>query len=91
MCVGLVVTDATLSQIFHDLLMTGNPRTMASKRKIEEIQSSEDFQRLFASAIATYETAELAVLWLMREYRFDLSILQQTLISSHNHPSSPPP
>ena len=55
---------------------------MAAKRKIEEIQSSEDFRRLFASAIATYETAELAVLWLMREYRFDLSILQQALIGS---------
>ena len=48
---------------------------MAPKRKVEEIQSSEDFRRLFASAIATYETAEIAVLWLMREYRFDLSIL----------------
>ena len=48
----------------------------------DEIQSSEDFRRLFASAIATYETAELAVLWLMREYRFDLSILQQALIGS---------
>ena len=55
---------------------------MAPKRKVEEIQSSEDFRRLFASAIATYETAEIAVLWLMREYRFDLSILQQALIGS---------
>jgi len=55
---------------------------MASKRKVDEIQSSEDFRRLFASAIATYETAELVVLWLMREYRFDLSILQQALIGS---------
>jgi len=55
---------------------------MASKRKIEKIQYSEDFRRLFASAIATYETVELAVLWLMREYRFDLSILQQALIGS---------
>jgi len=56
--------------------------TMASKRKVEEIQSSEDFRRLFASAIVTYETAELAVLWPMREYRFDLSTLQQALIGS---------
>jgi len=55
---------------------------MASKRKIDEIQSSEDFRRLFATAIVTYEKAELAVLWLMREYRFDLSILQQALIGS---------
>jgi len=55
---------------------------MAHKRKVEEIQSSEDFRRLFASAIATYKTAEIAVLWLMREYRFDLSVLQQALIGS---------
>ena len=56
---------------------------MASKRKSDdEIQSSEDFRRLFTTAIVTYEEAELAVLWLMREYRFDLSILQQALIGS---------
>ena len=55
---------------------------MASKRKIEEIQTSEDFRKLFASAISTYESAELAILWLMREYRFDLSLLQQALSGS---------
>ncbi len=31
---------------------------------------------------ARLESAELAVLWLMREYRFDLSILQQALLDS---------
>jgi len=59
---------------------------MASKRKLEDeklpIKSSEDFRRLFSSAISTYESAEKAVLWLMHEYRFDLSLLRQSLRGS---------
>jgi len=55
-------------------------------RKLEDeklpIDSSEDLSRLLSSAISTYESAGKAVLWLMHEYRFDLSLLRQSLRGS---------
>lgn len=65
-----------------------NPQriTMASKWKHEDeklpIYCSEDLRRLLSSAISTHETAEMAVLWLMRKYRFDLSLLRSSLRGS---------
>ena len=60
--------------------------TMASKRKLENeklpVNSGDDFRRSLSSAVSTYESAEKAVLWLMHEYRFDLSLLQQSLRGS---------
>ena len=59
---------------------------MASKRKPGgeklPINSSDDFCRRLSSTISTYESAEKAVVWLMQEYRFDLSLLRQSLRGS---------
>jgi hypothetical protein len=56
---------------------------MAPKRKFEndtpDIQSADDLQRLLSSTVKSYDSAEVALLHIMQEHDFSLSLLHQIL------------
>jgi hypothetical protein len=57
--------------------------TTLSKRKrsdgLPAVNSVEELQAKLRSAVTTYDSAEIAVMYLIREYKFDRTLLQEAL------------
>ncbi|KAF8219873.1 hypothetical protein L208DRAFT_1337115 [Tricholoma matsutake] len=57
------------------------PHALLPKRKVEndkpDIQSTDDLRRLLSSTVKSYDSAEVALLHIMQEHDFSLSLLHQ--------------
>ncbi|KAF8218698.1 hypothetical protein L208DRAFT_1449157 [Tricholoma matsutake] len=62
-------------------------RPMAPKQKLEnnkpDIQSADDLRRLLSSTVKSYDSTEVALLHIMQEHDFSLSLLHQILSEDH--------
>ena len=65
----------------HDSNPGSSKPTSPSSDK-QDIHSADDLRKLLSSSIKNQESAEVALLHIMEEHRFSLSLLQQILFGS---------